>query len=207
MMSPIASAPFFTFNFSRFQHAFLRVYLYFILKRLIFTFKVPLVTEIFSYQRLMFEFARNPISHQTKITISNTPTMTKNDSSAAAVAQSSALLPPQINANTPSGRDPAISPAVSLPMRPSARPFPTGRFLPGRRADQQATSCFGSSPEAAGSSPFLPQIDIDRIEPCRGGEGEYYVYSASNRIQNSPRVLLFSRRCSYLRGPRLLEVE
>jgi hypothetical protein len=47
--------------------------------------------------------------HLTKITISNTPTITKNDSSAAAVAQSSALLPPRINANTPSGRDPAIS--------------------------------------------------------------------------------------------------
>ena len=59
MMSQIASAPFFTFNFSRFQHAFLRVYLYFILERLIFNFKVPLVTEIFYYQRLMFEFARN----------------------------------------------------------------------------------------------------------------------------------------------------
>jgi hypothetical protein len=59
MMSPIASVSFFTFNFSRFQHAFLRVYLYFILERLIFTFKVPLVTEIFYYQRLMFEFARN----------------------------------------------------------------------------------------------------------------------------------------------------
>jgi hypothetical protein len=58
-MSPIASAPFFTFNFIRFQVAFLRVYLYFILERLIFTFILPLMTEIFSYQRLMFEFARN----------------------------------------------------------------------------------------------------------------------------------------------------
>ena len=32
VMSPIASAPFFTFNFSRFQDAFLCVYLYFILE-------------------------------------------------------------------------------------------------------------------------------------------------------------------------------
>ena len=80
MMSPIASAPFFTFNFSRFQEAFLRVYLYFILERLIFTFKVPLVTEIFYYQRLCEERAHFylAISHQTKIiTISNTPTMMK----------------------------------------------------------------------------------------------------------------------------------
>lgn len=64
-----------------------------------------------------------------------------------------------------------------------------------------------SSPEAAGTSPLLPQIDIDRIEPWRGGEGEYYVYSASNLIRNSPRVLLFSRRCSYLRGSRLLGLQ
>jgi hypothetical protein len=82
MMSPIASAPFFTFNFSRFQDDFLRVYLYFILERLIFTLKVPLVTEIFYYQRLMFEFARNvrtwPSAGQKKLSISTTPTMTKN---------------------------------------------------------------------------------------------------------------------------------
>ena len=82
MMSLIASAPFFTLNFSRFQDDFLRVYLYFILERLIFTLKVPLVTEIFYYQRLMFEFARNvrtwPSPGQKKLSISTTPTMTKN---------------------------------------------------------------------------------------------------------------------------------
>ena len=119
----------------------------------------------------MFEFARNPISHQTKITISNTPTMTKNDSSAAAVAQSSALLPPRINANTPSGRDPAISPAVSLPMRPSARPFPTGRFPPGRRADQQATSCFVCPPPKLQAPPHSSHRLIS-IVSSRGDKGK-----------------------------------
>jgi hypothetical protein len=29
-----------------------------------------------------------------------------------------------------------------------------------------------ASPEAADNSPLLPQIDIDRIEPWRRGEGE-----------------------------------
>jgi hypothetical protein len=108
------------------------------------------------------------ISHQTKITISNTPTMTKNDGSAATAVQSSVFLPPRINANTPSVHDPAISPLVSLRMRPSARPFPTGRFLPPGRLINKPLLASDVLPEAADTSPLLPQIDID---PKRRGDG------------------------------------
>ena len=59
MMSPIASAPFFTFNFSRFYHAGFTFLPLFYFREVNFHLKVPLMAEIFSYQRLMFEFARN----------------------------------------------------------------------------------------------------------------------------------------------------
>ena len=191
MMSPIASAPFFTFNFSRFQEAFLRVYLYFILERIIFTFKVPLVTEIFYYQRLCEERAHFylAISHQTKIiTISNTPTMTKNDGTAAAAVQSSAPLPPRINANTPPGHDTAILPSASLRTRPSACLFPTARFR-GRRADQRATSCFGCLPRSC-TRRHSSLRSISIVLSC-GDDGKVSNLFLRRRISIETHLLIF----------------
>jgi hypothetical protein len=53
--------------------------------------------------------------------------------------------------------------------------------------------------EAADTSPLLPHIDIDPIEPWQRGEGELIVSSASYFNRNSPSYFFRFRCCSYIR--------
>jgi hypothetical protein len=102
--------------------------------------------------------------------------------------ESMALLPPLSNLQCPFPHEsrPTPLPAMMWRFRPlplSGRVPPRVCFPPldfaGGGLINQPLLALNASPEAADTSPLLPQIDIDPIEPWRRGEGELFLYLAS----------------------------
>ena len=157
------------------------------------------MTEIFYYQRLIFEFCEE--AHRTtlqpsnikppKITISTTPTMTKNDGSA---------LPPHSNLqrsfhhkSTPTRLPSMIRrflPCLALRMRPAARLFPTGQFPPERLINEPLLASDVLAPPKLQAPPHSSHRSIS-IVLSRGEEEKVSIMFIPLRISSETHLVFY----------------